>query len=480
MEFSEIEDLIIKRNIIKNISSKHKEIFPLGSFKKYSDIPLGWKDNINIKDLSKSYKKLDHYKKFIFIGLGGSINLAKIASNINPEKLYTLDSFEISEINRIREIIKKNKTAIIICSKSGLTPETVVLKNIICEGFEDSTYYISDNYNLDKTKEKTFITPKNIGGRYNLSTHFGILPFYLIGFNLDKIETFINTSNLNSKKNNKENYSLKIASFLYKNFLSEKKIINLDFSIKNKNISNWLEQLISESLGKEESGLLPIKNIKGFTPSIVISDNKDFIEKNVININIKEDESIFYKLNSFLYSIAILGSLLKIQPFDQPNVELTKNLTKKFLDTNNNLEINSKEIVTFSKFKISLDIPKKNKIISLLIFTTKTNSILKLNLEKLINYYYKKGIIIIVYFSPSYIHSTGQLLKGSFKEIENFIIYLHGNEDQNIPNSMYTLNTLSKNQAISDYIAMKKNDRNILFLDTNIKEFNEQIETIIN
>ena len=233
MEFSETEDLIIKKNIIKHLYSKSKEIFPLGSFKSYDEIPLGWRNNVNIKDMSKSYKKLDDYKKFLFVGLGGSISLAKIASQINPKKILTLDTFDISEINRIREIVKSKKTAIIICSKSGITAETIVLKNIICEGFEDSTYYISDNYNFDKTKEKTFITPKDIGGRYNLSTHFGILPFYLIGFNLTKIETYLNASNLNSKKNNKNNYSLKIASFLYNKFSNGQNIINLESKIEN-------------------------------------------------------------------------------------------------------------------------------------------------------------------------------------------------------------------------------------------------------
>ena len=287
MEFSETEDLIIKKNIIKHLYSKSKEIFPLGSFKSYDEIPLGWRNNVNIKDMSKSYKKLDDYKKFLFVGLGGSISLAKIASQINPKKILTLDTFDISEINRIREIVKSKKTAIIICSKSGITAETIVLKNIICEGYEDSTYYISDNYNFDKTKEKTFITPKDIGGRYNLSTHFGILPFYLIGFNLAKIETYLNASNINSKKNNKNNYSLKIASFLYNKFLSGQNIINLESKIENLYILNWLEQLISESLGKEESGLLPIKNINGYTPSLVISNKKDFIKKDLININIR-------------------------------------------------------------------------------------------------------------------------------------------------------------------------------------------------
>ena len=155
-------------------------------------------------------------------------------------------------------------------------------------------------------------------------------------------------------------------------------------------------------------------------------------------------------------------------------------LTKQFLDTNNSLKINSREIISLSEFKSLINIHKKNKVITLLLFSTKINNFLKSNLEKLVNYYYKKEVTIIVYFSPEYIHSTGQLLKGSFKEIENFIINLHGNEDQNIPNSLYTLNTLSKNQAISDYKAMKNNNRNVLFLDTNIEEFVKLIEEIIN
>ena len=150
------------------------------------------------------------------------------------------------------------------------------------------------------------------------------------------------------------------------------------------------------------------------------------------------------------------------------------------MDTNNSLKINSREIISLSEFKNLINIHKKNKVITLLLFSTKINNFLKSNLEKLVNYYYKKEITIIVYFSPEYIHSTGQLLKGSFKEIENFIINLHGNEDQNIPNSLYTLNTLSKNQAISDYKAMKNNNRNVLFLDTNIEEFVKLIEEIIN
>ena len=61
-----------------------------------------------------------------------------------------------------------------------------------------------------------------------------------------------------------------------------------------------------------------------------------------INIKISYNESIFYELQIFFYVIAILGILLKIQPFDQPNVELTKSLTTKFLESNQSLVLEEK------------------------------------------------------------------------------------------------------------------------------------------
>ena len=121
----------------------------------------------------------------------------------------------------------------------------------------------------------------------------------------------------------------------------------------------------------------------------------------------------------------------------------------------------------------------KEKIISMLVFSSQVDKELLDNLEKLKVFCFKSQIILLVYFAPTYLHSTGQLLKGSFKNIENFIVHLHGNEDQEIPNSLYTLNTFVKNQAISDYMALKKYDRKVQFIQTNKIELNKKVEAIL-
>ena len=83
---------------------------------------------------------------------------------------------------------------------------------------------------------------------------------------------------------------------------------------------------------------------------------------------------------------------------------------------------------------------------------------------------------VIIFFGPSYLHSTGQLLKGSFKNIKNYVIYLHGNEDLNIPNSLYTLNTFVKNQGYSDHLEMKKNKRNSFYFETTYDEIIKKLK----
>ena len=479
MDLSNIKEFIVQEKLINKILNSPDKVYPLGTFKSSEEFPLGWSKNINKKKFEDCYEELNKFEKFIFIGLGGSINLAKIASFINPNKVYIIDSLDIKKINNLSEIIQSEKCAIIVCSKSGTTVETNILKNILSYKNKDSIYYISDHYISDKDKEKTFITQKDIGGRFSLATHFGILPFYLAGFSINDIVNNINLANKESKENNIDNKAITIASIIYKNYLLDKKVLSINSINNNDYIADWLEQLLAESLGKEESGILPIIKNNKFSPNLNFSNDPNKYNLDSINIKISYNESIFYELQIFFYVIAILGILLKIQPFDQPNVELTKSLTTKFLETNQSLEL-EEEYFSLSSFEKNIEENnEKEKIISLLIFSSIVDKELLDNLEKLKIFCFKSQIILLVYFAPTYLHSTGQLLKGSFKNIENFIVHLHGNEDQEIPNSLYTLNTFVKNQAISDYMALKKYDRKVQYIETNKIELNKKIEAIL-
>ncbi|KAA1289751.1 MAG: hypothetical protein EGP09_05400 [SAR202 cluster bacterium] len=481
MDLSKIKEFIVQEKLLNKILNSPDEVYPLGTFKSSEEFPLGWTNNINKKLFVDYYEELNQFEKFVFIGLGGSINLAKIASFINPTKIYIIDSLDIKKIQNLSKIIQSEKCAIVVCSKSGTTVETNILRNILSYKNKDSVFYISDHYISDKDKEKTFITQKDIGGRFSLGTHFGILPFYLAGFSINDIVKNINLANKESKENNIDNKAITIASIIYKNYLLNKNILSINSISNDDFIADWLEQLIAESLGKEESGILPIIQNNKFSPNLNFSNDANKYDLDSINIKISYNESLFYEFQIFFYVISILGILLKIQPFDQPNVELTKSLTTKFLESNQSLELEEKyySLSSFEKKFSENNDNDKEKIISMLIFSSQVDKELLDNLEKLKVFCFKSQIILLVYFAPTYLHSTGQLLKGSFKNIENFIVHLHGNEDQEIPNSLYTLNTFVKNQAISDYMALKKYDRNVQFIQTNKIELNKKVEAIL-
>jgi len=467
-------DQIIGQNIISKILNPSKDSFVLGNFKNYLEIPLGWTKNIKISDFEKKYKSLDTYKKYVFIGMGGSISMPKIASYINPEKISFIDNFDISNIKRIKETIDNPSTAVFICSKSGNTIETKILNKLVAHKKKDK-FIIKDSESI---KTNVFNTPKDIGGRFSISTHLGVLPFYLIGFNLEKIEKQINKANSECKINNRDNLAIQIASLLYYNFKQNHKAFSISSNGKNDYIYSWLEQLIAESTGKDENGIFPIIDTEKFSPNINFSESKNDFNQEQINLNIKYDESIFYTFQILLYAISIFCSLIKIQPFDQPNVESTKTTTQILLEDKN--EDLLKKIKKSDVNEITKQIANNKNITCLLVHSTNLDLKLKEKLVKKAMSVSNQEQKVLVFFAPNYLHSMGQLLKGSFKEIQNIVINLHGNEDLNIPNSLYTLNTFVKKQGYSDHLELIKNERKSLYFETNYEELMKNLNNLIN
>ena len=463
MSFKKYLDQILDQNIISKLLSPNNDSFPLGDFTNYQEIPLGWTNNLSYKE-PQEYKKLKNYNKYIFIGMGGAVSMARIASFINPQKIIYIDNFDIKLIKSLKQEAKKSSTAVFICSKSNQTIETKLLENLIAVNKKEK-FYITDQI-LDIEQTRQLNTPKNIGGRYSISTHLGILPFYLAGFNLKKITNEINKANKECKINDKNNHAILIAGMLYKNYVDNKNLVSIYSKNQKDFIYDWLEQLISESTGKEEKGILPIKSLSDYP--LIKFTNKNNITEKTAEISIEYNEKIFYTFQKLMYSISIFCSMIDVQPFDQPNVESTKVRTQSILD-----QLNKKKKISYqnSVKELSQLLDKDNNdITSILIFSSNLDNNKKEKLVNQIKSFYRKEKKVIIYFGPNYLHSTGQLLKGSFKNIKNFVIYLHGNEDLNIPNSLYTLNTFVKNQGYSDHLEMKKNKRNSFYFETTYDE----------
>ena len=339
--------------------------------------------DFNLSDI-KNLKKFENYN---LIGMGGSSLGAKAIYSFMKPKIKKNFTF-LDNLYSNKNISKKKiKNLNIIISKSGGTLETISNYSSI-KGKKNSIFICenSDNYIRSLSKELNFkvINHKNyIGGRYSVLSEVGMLPAIFMGL---KPEKFKNLNNLIKNKNFINSLVDSVASTIY--FLSKKKYnsIILNYDELSLDLFSWYQQLVAESLGKKSKGILPLVStmpkdnhslmqlyLDGpknsfFTffdvcdhnnrkiinseilPSLGYLKNKNlyqiksaqrkatelvFRKKNIpfrsFRVLLRSEESLGELFTFFMLETILLAEFMKVNPFDQPSVELIKTETKRIL-----------------------------------------------------------------------------------------------------------------------------------------------------
>ena len=241
-----INNLRIKKEL-KNLLQQNSEII--------KSLGLNYSYSYNTTKL----KKFKGKKFFRIIGIGGSILGTKAIYYFLKKKINKKFLFIDNLIPNLRHDTKKSYTNIIV-SKSGNTIETIINSNILIKK-KDKNIFITENKNnylnvlAQKLKSEVIHHNNFIGGRYSVLSEVGMLPAELMGLNVSRFKQFDNLIKnkyfFNSLVNN-------VASTF---FLLKKKRFNsvlINYDEKSKNLFDWYQQLIAESLGKKNKGFLPI------------------------------------------------------------------------------------------------------------------------------------------------------------------------------------------------------------------------------
>ena len=351
-----------------------------------------FKLNFKIKDLQK-FKK---FKTIALIGMGGSILGAEAINNFLAKdikkKVYFFNNIDSKKITVFKKKENLNKVLFLVISKSGNTIETIsnflslnILKKnskniiIISEKKNNSLFSLSKKFNLFYIEHKNYI-----GGRFSVLSEVGIIPAYLMGLNIFQFR-----SNVQKFLKGKKKLFLKESSVILTSLLNDGKIKNivfLNYSPEIEKFLFWCQQLIAESLGKKNSGFLPMistvpkdhhsllqlyldgpkdkifhifsskeklkvkinvknfENKKNFLQKKTLSSVKNAQRKALIKTLTKNkipfrefrvnkiNENVLGELFSyFILETVIIGRLVKVDPFNQPAVEEVKVLTKKIL-----------------------------------------------------------------------------------------------------------------------------------------------------
>ena len=381
------KNISFKNFKVKAYSKKTKKILDDILVKKNSvldSLNINYKNSYNKKTILK-FKK---YNNVNVIGMGGSILGTESIYYFLKTKIKKNFFFYNNLQSKINPNHKKNKHLNIIVSKSGNTLETISNSNIIIKN-QDKNIFITENKNsylyLLAQKLKSEIVHHNnfIGGRYSVLSEVGMLPAELMGLSSSK---FRQLNNLMKNKKFINALIINVNNTLH--FLKKKKFnsIILNYDASSESLFKWYQQLMAESLGKKGNGILPIissmpkdnhsvmqlyldgpknnfftffhvrdknsikiinnklltshsylknKNLGEIVMSQKLATEKVFLDKKIPFRSfevINRDENTLGELFCFFILETILvGRALKINPYNQPAVELIKNETKKIL-----------------------------------------------------------------------------------------------------------------------------------------------------
>tara|TARA_B100000575_G_scaffold225022_1_gene185552 strand:- start:90 stop:1244 length:1155 start_codon:yes stop_codon:yes gene_type:complete len=342
-----------------------------------------YKDSYNLKSLKIFNKKLDYR----IIGMGGSTLGAQaiydFLKNKIKKKFYFIDDLKVNQ-KKLPNKLHNN----LIISKSGNTIETIVNSNILLNK-KDTNLFITDNKNsylkqlANKLKSEVIDHNNYIGGRYSVLSEVGMLPSELMGL---KKKNFRQLNNLVKNKYYMNALIQNVSATIF--YLKKKKFnsIIINYDECSNNLFYWYQQLVAESLGKAHKGLLPIisnmpkdnhsvmqlyldgfqnnfftfffvkeknslkiKN-KEILPEFAYLKKKNvneiiyaqkkatenvFLRKNIpfrsFEVNKRDEKTLGELFCFFILETILLGRCLKINPFDQPAVELIKKETYKIL-----------------------------------------------------------------------------------------------------------------------------------------------------
>ena len=368
------KNLAVKKNLNLILNEKDQVIHSLSKF---------YKDSFNKKNIKNFNKKLDYR----IIGMGGSTLGAQAIYDFLKKKIKKNFIF-VDNLNAFENKKAKKNLNNLIISKSGNTIETIVNANILVKK-KDKNLFITEKkesyLSLLAQKLKAEIVDHNnyIGGRYSVLSEVGMLPAELMGLNY---KNFRQLNNLVKNKSFMSALVSNVEATVY--FLKAKKFnsVVINYDEQSTNLFNWYQQLVAESLGKEKNGILPIISVMpkdnhsvmqlyldGFknnfftffysqennsakinNDSVLLEQkflkNKDinqimfaqkkateivFKKKNIpfrsFEIKKRDEKTLGELFCFFILETILIGKALKINPYDQPAVELIKKETKKIL-----------------------------------------------------------------------------------------------------------------------------------------------------
>lgn len=460
------------------------------------------------------------YKFCVVMGMGGSSLAPEVFRSIFGKKagypqLFVLDTTHPDWIQAVRKQISPADTVFIFASKSGGTVEPSsqfayfyeeVKKAGVKNPGQNFIAITDQGTGLQTLAQKykfrhVFINPSDIGGRFSALSFFGIVPAAIMGINVKKIleNAQAAAKTFGPETADKNNLAVCLGAYMGAcavNHNKDKMTILAPQEIAAFGL--WADQLVAESTGKEGKGIVPVvgetlhrnfdyREDRFFVYLSTDTDDNKRVEEIASDLVqrgfpvLKLDMSDKYQLGSMflLWEIATAaaGAILGIDPFDQPNVQEAKTLTKQVLAKlaagDVPAEVSAELLVCKDlKNEVEMDtlaqdfysLLESNDYIAILPYLwpcAETDAALQELRDKMLC---RTKRAVLFGYGPRYLHSSGQLHKGDGNNGVFLILSADPENDLKIPGQNYTFGQLCNAQALGDFQALENKGRRVIKL----------------
>jgi transaldolase/glucose-6-phosphate isomerase len=476
----------------------------------------------------------DGYKHVVVLGMGGSSlcpDVCRATFGTSPGflDLQVLDSTVPASVAQVEKSVDLQRTLFLVSSKSGSTVEPLSFYAYFSHLVErekgdragENFVAVTDpGTSLEKlAREKHFRRifhgQPDIGGRYSALSNFGIVPAALAGVDvralLERAEGMAQVCAAAVPL--EENPAVALGALLAEAARSGRDKLTFVMSPGIYTFADWVEQLLAESTGKEGKGLVPVVreyinapecygNDRVFIHMTLTSEMNRTVQKRLEILEaaghpvVRSELADVYDLGKEFFrwevAAATAGALLGINPFDQPNVQESKDNTNRLLAehraqgqlaeaapvaeyqgvkifcpsalfTGIQKKLQARAAMTPAELVAGfLGERKPGSYVALLPYLESSSGqraaiqALRLSIRDGLR------LATTVGYGPRYLHSTGQLHKGGGANGLFILITAEDREDLPVPGHPYTFSVLKQAQALGDFQALASKGRPVL------------------
>jgi transaldolase / glucose-6-phosphate isomerase len=386
---------------------------------------------------------------FVLLGMGGS-SLAPIVlkQSFAAGSLQVLDTTHPAMIRRTAEMLDLDRTLFIASSKSGTTLETRSHLDFFWERnggrgefFVAITDPGSELESLARERDflEVFAGEPTIGGRYSALSPFGMVPAALLGLDLEGL--FDRTAEMVEACRVAEgNPGLELGQQLGEGWRAGRDKVCIDETPGGFGL--WAEQLIAESTGKDGKGLVPAPG-----------ESPEGRDRQRGEVRLEDPYELGQEFFRWEFAVAVAGSYLEINPFDQPNVQAAKDKTNEVLAAGDvELEPESSPEELFAQ-------ANEGDYLAIQAFI---DPMQEAKLQPLIERARREtGCVVTHGLGPRYLHSTGQLHKGGPNTGLFLQVVDDPGEELPIPSKPFGFARLIRAQAAGDFESLKERGRRV-------------------